>query len=125
MTQAFGRLAGAVVWFAVIVAIALGAAGIVTGMDHPPTAAAAGTGNRGGSVAVAFPSDADVSARLGVAEADLTDLTATVEALGTQARSALAALNGSDTSETEAAITGGDGVPSQVRVHAGERRARR
>src|SRR3954447_6388757 len=118
MTQAFRRLAGAVVWFAVIVAIALGAAGIVTGMDHPPTAAAAGTGNGGGSVAVAFPGDAEVSARLNVAEADLTDLTATVEALGTQARSALAALNGSDTSETEAAITVGDGLAADVVVQA-------
>ena len=36
MKDGLRRVAGAVVWLVVIVAIALGAAGIVTGMDHPP-----------------------------------------------------------------------------------------
>ena len=36
MTRTLGRIAGGLIWLAIIVAIALGAAGIVTGMDHAP-----------------------------------------------------------------------------------------
>jgi hypothetical protein len=102
------RVAGAAIWFAVIVAIALGAAGIVTAMNQPPTAAVSD------GRAITFPGDAEVIADLDAAEADLRALTDRVEALGTQARAALAALNGADTTASETAIAAGDGLVADV-----------
>ena len=66
-------------------AIALGAAGIVTGMDHAP-----GTPARADVTAAG---DAEVTPLLDAAQADLSALAGQVEALGSQARGALAALN--------------------------------
>ncbi len=91
-------------WFAIIVVIALGAAGLVSGLDHRsaarPELTAAG--------------DARVTPMLDAAEADLTALTAQVEALGTQARGALAALNGADPKTAEAAIAEGDRLVADI-----------
>jgi hypothetical protein len=100
------RILGSAVWLAIIVAIALGAAGIVTGMDHPP-----GSAGRTDATTVG---DAAVTAKLDAAEADLTALADTVEALGTEARGALAALNGADTTTSEAAIAAGDTLVAEV-----------
>lgn len=111
MTDDLRRVAAAVVWLLVIVAIALGAAGIVTGMDHPPTAAAP-SGAPG--IVTQFSGDAEVIAHLDAAETDLKTLTAKVDALGEQARAALAALNGTDTTASEAAIATGDGLVAEV-----------
>lgn len=95
----------AVAWFAIIVLIALGAAGLVSGLDRRsaarPELTAAG--------------DAVVKPRLDAAEADLAALTAQVEALGTQARGALAALNGADPTTAEAAIAEGDRLVADVK----------
>ena len=111
MTDSLRRFAGAVVWLVVIVAIALGAAGIVTGMDHPPTAAAP-SGAPG--IVTQFSGDAEVIAHLDAAEADLKTLTDKVDALGEQARAALGALNGTDTTASEAAVAAGDGLVADV-----------
>ena len=72
---------GAVIYFLIVVVIALGAAGLVTALDHPP-------GSSGRSDFSA-PNDAEVTARLDAAETDLNALADQVEALGTTARSAL------------------------------------
>ena len=99
-------LLGGVVWLAIIVVIGLGAAGIVTGMDHPPGSAARSDLTAAG--------DAEVTPLLDAAEADLSGLADQVEALGTQARGALAALNGSDPTTGQAAIADGDRLVAGV-----------
>ena len=100
VTGLLRRLIGGLVWLAFVVIIALGAAGIVTGMDHPP-----GTATRGDLTAAG---DAHVTPLLDAAQADLSGLADQVEALGAQARRALAALNGSDAATAQAAVAEGD-----------------
>jgi hypothetical protein len=99
-------LAGALAWLLVIVVIAFGAAGIVSGMDHPPGSA--------GRADVTYAGDAEVIPMLDAANADLATLADQVEALGTQARGALAALNSADPTTAEAAITDGDALMADV-----------
>ena len=108
MREAVGRALGTVVWFVILVAIALGAAGIVTGMDHPPGTA--------GRTDVTVAGDAEVTVQLDAAKADLQALTSRVEALGVQARTALAALNGTDTTVSEAAIEAGNALVADLIV---------
>ena len=93
---------GALVWLAIIVVIALGAAGIVSGMDHAPGAEVTAAG------------DAEVVPMLDASSADLAALADQVEALGTQARAALAALNSSDPTAGDAAISAGDTLVADV-----------
>lgn len=101
MNRARGVLGG-LIWLLIIVAIALGAAGLVTGMDHPPGSDARSD--------VTASGDAEVSPMLDAAEAEFATLSDEVEALGTDARTALAALNGAEPSAGEAAIAHGDGL---------------
>ena len=96
----FGPLVGALAWLAIIVVIALGAAGLVAGMDHPPGSA--------GRPELTASGDAEVTPLLDAAEGDLSALSDRVEALGTQARAALGALNGADVTAVETAIAEGD-----------------
>jgi hypothetical protein len=99
-------LLGALLWLAVIVVIALGAAGIVSGMDHAPGTAARAD--------VTAAGDAEVIPMLDASRDDLSALADQVEALGTQARGALAALNGTDPTTGEAAIAAGDALVADV-----------
>jgi hypothetical protein len=101
-----GPVVAALAWFAIIVVIALGAAGLVVGMDHPP-----GTLGRADLTAAG---DAQVTPLLDAAEADLSALNDEVDELGTQARGALAAFNGADIEKGEAAIAQGDGLVAEV-----------
>jgi hypothetical protein len=95
-----------VIWLAVIVVIALGAAGLVSAIDHAP-----GTLARAELTAAG---DAEVSPLLDAAETDFAALADQVEALGAQARGALAALNGSDDVAGEAAIERGNQLVADV-----------
>jgi hypothetical protein len=99
-------LLGSVVWLLIIVVIGLGGAGIVTAMDQRPGSA--------GRADITAAGDAVVTPKLDAAQADLSKLADQVEALGTQARGALAALNGADPSTSEAAIAKGDGLIADV-----------
>ncbi len=110
MTRAVRRLVGGLVWFAVVVVIALGAAGIVAGLNHPPDGS---TGNE-----VTDAGDAQVSPMLDAAAADLADLADQVESLGVDARTALAALNGTDSKTAEEAITAGDALMADILARA-------
>jgi len=94
------RVLAAVAWLALVLAIGLGAAGIVSGVDHPP-----GTPAR---PELTWARDREVEAALDAASARLAGLADAVAALGVQARGALAALNGTETSTVEAAIAEGD-----------------
>ena len=110
------RVLTSLVWLALVVAIALGGAGLVTGADHQPGTAA--------RPELTYSNDAAVTAALDVATADLQALVDQVAALGVQARGALAALNGTETSTVDAAIAEGnrllDGMLAQTSVIRGE-----
>lgn len=98
------------VWLLLVVAIAMGAAGIVSGADHQPGTAA--------RPELTYTSDGEVDAALDAATRDLEALVDQVAALGVQARGALAALNGTDASTVDAAIAEGgrllDGMLAQT-----------
>lgn len=100
MTAALGRFVGALIWFGFIVLIALGGAGLVTGLDHAPGTAA--------RAELTIAGDVEVAPLLDAAEAELADLADQVDALGTQARGALAALNGADPTAGDRAIDAGN-----------------
>jgi len=106
MSHGVRTFLGAFAWLAIIVVIALGAAGLVTGLDHAPGPA--------GRPELTASGDAKVVPLLDAAEDDLETLADQVEALGIQARGALAALNGSDTATGEAAIAEGDRLVADV-----------
>ncbi len=97
----------AIVWLAAVLVIALGAAGLVTGMDAPPAA--------GGRSELTERGDAIVTPVLDAAEADLQQLADDVAALGVASRGALAALNGSDLKTVDAAIAQGDELVASIR----------
>ncbi len=75
-------------------------------MDAPPAG-----GNR---PELTQRGDAIVTPQLDAAEADLAALADQVDALGTQARGALAALVGSDMATVDGAITQGDGLVTDI-----------
>ena len=89
----------AVVWLALVVVIAFGAAGLVSGADHQP-----GTSAR---PELTYTRDNEVDSALDAATRDLDELVEQVAALGIQARGALAALNGTDASTVDAAVAEG------------------
>lgn len=88
----------ALVWLLLVMAIALGAAGLVSGADHPPGAA---------RPELTYFRDIEVDNALDAATLDLEALADQVAALGVRARGALAALNGTDVSTVDAAIAEG------------------
>ena len=97
---------GGVIWVAIIVIISLGAAGLVTALDHPPGSP--------GRTDFTAPGDADVIPQLDAAEAAFAALADQVDALSTEARAALAALNGADPTAADAAIENGDHLVSGI-----------
>ncbi len=110
MTQMRSFLGG-VIWVAIIVIIALGAAGLVTALDHPP-----GTSGR---TDLPAPGDAEVTPQLDAAETAFAALADQVDELSTEARAALAALNGADPAAGEAAIERGDQLVSGIIARTG------
>ena len=94
-------VASALAWLLAALAISLGAAGIVAAMDH------SGTGTDGGSPP---RGDAVVHASLDDIEVELRSLSGDVDALGVQARGALAALVANDTDSAATAIATGDAL---------------
>lgn len=97
---------GTLVWLVVVVVIAAGAAGIATGLDQAP-----GTDGR---AEPATNADAQVTPQLDAIDADLSDLADQVGALGTQARGALASLNGADPDTAQTAISSGDALVADI-----------
>lgn len=109
MTAA-GRVLAAIAWVAAVLLIAFGAAGIVTGMGAPATVA--------DRPELTARGDAVVTPALDAAEAELQDLADDVTALATEARGALAALNGSDLATVEASVARGDALVAAIRDRA-------
>lgn len=108
MRKLLQRTAAALVWLALVVVIALGAAGIVSGASQQP-----GTPAR---AELTYPGDRAVDASLATVSTHLVELADLVAALGVQARGALAALNGTETSTVEAAIAEGDRLVDEMLV---------
>jgi hypothetical protein len=106
MSTILRRLASAIVWLAIVAAIALGAAGLVSGADHSP-----GSPER---PELTYSRDREVETALDGASGHLVQLVDKVAALGVQARGALAALNGTDTSTVVGAIAEGDRLLDEV-----------
>jgi hypothetical protein len=100
MIERARRVGAGLLWLVLVVAIALGAAGLVSATDHLP-----GTSAR---AELTYDRDREVADSLDAASGRLVELADTVAALGVQARGALAALNGSDIATVEAAIAEGD-----------------
>jgi hypothetical protein len=97
---------GGLIWVAIVVVIALGAAGLVAALDHPPGST--------GRTDLTSPGDVEVTPQLDAAEAAFAALADQVDALGTEARAALVALNGSEPATADAAIQNGDHLVSGI-----------
>jgi hypothetical protein len=101
----------AVAWLFAVAIIALGAAGIVAGMDTPR----ADGGDRTGRSA---RGDAAVDAALDDVEADLRALAGDIDALGEQGRVILASLSGNDTETATAATDRGAELVAAIDARA-------
>lgn len=106
MRELARRVAAGIIWLVLVAAIALGAAGLVSGANHAP-----GTGAR---PELTWARNREVEAVLDGTSERLAHLSDEVAALGVQARGALAALNGTDVSTVEAAIADGDRLLDEV-----------
>ncbi len=93
----------ALAWLLAVVVIALGAAGVVAGMDTPR----ADGSDRSGRNA---QGDAAAGAALDQVEADLRTLSDDIGALGQQGRVIIASLSGNDTDAATAAIAEGEAL---------------
>lgn len=105
---------GALAWLVAALAVALGGAGLVTAMNAPPTGDRPEWTSRG---------DAVVTPALAAIETDLVTLSADVDALGIQARGALASLVGSDMATVDDAIAAGDGLLVEITLRVAAIRA--
>lgn len=91
----------ALLWLLAALAIAFGAAGLVTAVDAPPDAGEL-------RPELTAEGDAAVTPALDAIESDLAAIATQVDALGTQARGALASLAGQDLDTVAAAVAAGD-----------------
>jgi hypothetical protein len=97
--NALKRVVAAVVWVLIAALVAFGGAGIVAAMNHVPGTAA--------RAELTWTADVAAKAQLDAATERLQDLTTAVEALGTSARQALAAVNAGDVAAVNAAVVSG------------------
>jgi hypothetical protein len=97
------------VWLLAAALIALGAAGVVAGMDTPATNGTDRTGRTGHG-------DAMVNASLDTIEADLRSLSASVGSLGEQARVILASMASNETDAVDAATATGTQLVADIKT---------
>jgi len=112
---ALRRSLAALVWLLAAVAIAFGAAGLVTAMDAPP----AGRDRP----ELTMRGDAVVTPALDTIDRELVVLSDDVDALGIQARGALGALGGNDMTTVDTAIAAGDALLLDIAVRVARIRA--
>jgi hypothetical protein len=98
-------------WLLAVVVVALGAAGIVAGMDTPR---ADGSDRSGRSAR----GDATVDAALDDIGASLQAISTDIDALGEQARVVMASLSGNDTETAAAATARGNELVAQIETRA-------
>ena len=99
-------------WLAAVLLIALGGAGLVAGMDTPAT-----TASRPWLTA---RDDVPVGARLDAISGDLEGVSEQVDALGVEARMALAALVANDSTTAAAALDTGDALMTDIRTRSAQ-----
>jgi len=100
----------ALVWLAAVLLIALGAAGLVAGMDVPATA--------GSRPWLTARDDVVVGARLDAIAADLGLVSDQLDALGVQGRGALSALVANDPASAATALDAGDQLVADIQARA-------
>ncbi len=98
----------ALAWLVAVLLIALGAAGLVAGMDVPATA--------GSRPWLTARDDVVVGARLDAIAADLALVSDQLDELGIQGRGALSALVANDPATAAAALDAGDRVVADIRA---------
>ena len=111
MRDRLGHGLSVVVWLIAVVVIALGASGLVAATE-------AETG-RAEQARLTYTGDATLTPALDAAEADLAALAGDVDALGIQARRALAASVASDTDAVDAAVAVGDKLLVKITTDSG------
>ena len=97
--NALKRIVAAVVWVLIAALVAFGGAGVVAAMNHVPGTA--------GRADLTWTTDEAAKAQLDVATERLQDLTTAVEALGSSAREALAAVSAGDVDKVNAQVVAG------------------
>jgi hypothetical protein len=110
MSGTTGRIGSRLIWLVAAIAIALGAAGLVAGVDR-------GT-QRVELAELAFGDDVAATARLDAIEAEVGTLADDVETLGVQARGALGAMVGGQPDTVDAAVTAGDAIIASIETRA-------
>ena len=100
----------ALAWLAAVLLIALGAAGLVAGMDAPATA--------GSRPWLTARDDVVVGARLDAIAADLELVSDQLDALGVQGRAALSALVANDPASAATALDAGDRLVGDIRARS-------
>jgi hypothetical protein len=105
-------IGAAVLWLVVALVVAIGAAGIVTGVGGPP----------GSSARPELTSAGDRELLAGIADSSdrIRDLADEVSALGTKGREALAALNGRDVDLAQRMVDEGSTIASRIATLAGD-----
>jgi hypothetical protein len=101
------QIAFAIAWLAAVTVIALGAAGIVAGMDVPAT-----TGAHPWQTA---RDDVPVGHQLDAIASQLEEVSVELDALGVQARGALSALVANDQTRAATALETGDALVADIR----------
>lgn len=99
-------------WLAAVLLIALGAAGLVAGMDAPATA--------GSRPWLTARDDLVVGERLDAIAADLQLISDRLDALGVQGRGALSALVGNDAATAAAALDEGDRLVADIQARSAQ-----
>lgn len=99
-------------WLAAVLLIALGAAGLVAGMDAPATA--------GSRPWLTARDDLVVGEQLDAIAADLQLVSDRLDALGVQGRGALSALVGNDAATAAAALDEGDRLVADIRARSAQ-----
>lgn len=100
------RVAIALAYLLILVAVALGSAGIIAMWSHPP-----GTAER---AELTWHGDSTLTPRLDAAQTDLSDVAKNVDRLALLARGALAALNSSDNTAFANALADGGSIAAKV-----------
>jgi hypothetical protein len=111
-----GRVVLAVVWVAIVAVLALGAAGIVASMSHPP-----GTDAR---PELTYAGDAAIEPGLSAAEDELNALSAQVAQLSDLGRAALGHLSSGNSDQLDATVAQGEELASTIESHATQIRQR-
>ena len=102
----------ALAWLAAVLLIALGAAGLVAGMDTPATA--------GSRPWLTARDDLVVGERLDAIAADLQLVSDRLDALGVQGRAALSSLVANDAATAAAALDEGDRLVADIRARSAQ-----